>query len=154
MLPQVSLEALEQLVAEVLARHLAAPELDGGLHLVPLPQEAHRVLELEVVVVLVDVGPELDLFDVDDLLLLLRLVRLLLLLVEELAEIHDPADRRHRRRRDLHQVERLLGRPAQSVLDGNDSGLAAVGFDEAYLANPDTVVDSRRLVDTQVELTP
>ena len=57
---------------------------------------------------LVDVGPELDLFDVDDLLLLLRLVRLLLLLVQELAEIHDPADRRLGRRRDFHQVELQL----------------------------------------------
>src|SRR5215210_2658882 len=159
MLPQVSLEALQQLVAEILARHFAAPELDGGLDLVPFAQEADGVLELEVVVVLVDVGPELDLFDVDDLLLLLRLVGLLLLLVEELAEVHDAADRRLGRRGHLHQVEGLLLSPPQRLLHWHDAGLRAVGVDQAYLTNPDTLVDPRCLVDVSsppesVELAP
>jgi hypothetical protein len=134
-------------VAEILARHFAAPELDGGLDLVSFPQEPDGVLELEVVVMLVDVGPELDLFDVDDLLLLLRLVGLLLLLVEELAEVHDAADRRLGRRGHLHQVEsRCLSHP-QGLLHRHDSGLATFGVDQAHLAYPDAVVDPRCLVD-------
>src|SRR3954468_6526499 len=131
MLPQVSLEALEQLVAEALARHLAAPALDGGLHLVPFPQEADRVLELEVIVMLVDVGPELDLFDVDDLLLLLRLVRLLLLLVTEPAQIQDPAARRRGPPRDFPQVELQPLSLAQPLFDRHDAALATVGLHQA-----------------------
>src|SRR5436305_7498775 len=147
MLPQVSLEPLQQLVAEVLARHFTAPELDGGLHLVPFAEEADGVLELEIVVVLVDVGAELDLFEMDDLLLLLRYVRLLLLLVEELAEVHDAADRRLRRRRHLHQVEGLLLCPPQRLFDRHDARLRAVSLDQAHLPYPDALVDPRCLVD-------
>src|SRR5689334_15312515 len=100
----------------------------------------------------VDVRPDLDLFDMDDLLLLLGLVRLLLLLVEELAEVHDAADRRLGGRSDLDQVEPLRARPRQSLLDGDDPRLPALLIHQAHLAHPDPLVDPRRLVDTQ--LTP
>jgi hypothetical protein len=55
--------------------------------------------------VVVDVGPELDLLDLDDLLLLASFVLLLLLLEPELAVVQDLADGGIGVRRDLHQVE-------------------------------------------------
>src|SRR5258706_6909472 len=121
--------------------------MEGGLHLITIAEEPDCVLELEIVVVLVDVGPELDLFEVDDFLLLLRDVSLLLLLVEELAEVHDAAHRRLSRRRHLHEVENLLLCPPQSLFDRHDAGLRAVSFDQAHLTYPDALVDPRCLVD-------
>src|SRR6185295_955768 len=68
-------------------RHLAAPEEDRRLDLVAILEEALDVLLLELVVVLVDLRAELDLFDLDHLLVLASLTRALLLLVLVLAEI-------------------------------------------------------------------
>ena len=52
------------------------------------------------------------------------------------------------------ELLRALKPDVKIVVGGYDPSLAAVRFDEADLPNPDTVIDARRLVDTQVELTP
>ena len=81
--------------AELLVRHLAAAEAQRHLDLVAFLEEPADGAHLHVVVVIVDAGPHLDLFDLDDLLVLARLGGLLLLLVFVLAVIEDlgrPAD--------------------------------------------------------------
>ena len=105
---QVLDQPLQDPVPDLGVRHLAAAEEDRRLHLVAVLEEALDVLLLELVVVLVDLRPELDFLDLDHLLVLLRLARPLLLLVLILAVVHDPADRRHGGGRDLHEVEALL----------------------------------------------
>src|SRR5258708_21204170 len=75
-------------------RQLAAAEAHGHLDLVAFLDEFEHAAHLDVVVVVVDAGAQLDLLDLDDLLLLARLVAALLLLVFELAEIEDLDHRR------------------------------------------------------------
>src|SRR5690606_31172925 len=71
-------DLVEQFEPKLLVRHLAAAEPHGDLDLVALAQELLDRAHLHVVVVIIDIGPELDLLDLDDLLLLARLRRLLL----------------------------------------------------------------------------
>jgi len=104
------------------------------------------VLLLELVVVLVNLRPELDLLDLDDLLVLLGLPDALLLLVLVAAEVHDAANRRHRRSGDLDQVEALLSRDSQRLLRRHDAQLRARVVDDPDLANPDPFVYPRAVV--------
>src|SRR4029450_1984084 len=89
----VGLDAVEQLRAELLMRHLAASEAQGDFHLVALLEEAADRAHLHVVIVCVDVRPHLDLLDLDGALLLARFGGLLLRLVFVFAVVEDLADR-------------------------------------------------------------
>ena len=66
----------------------------GDLDLVAFLEEAFDGAHFHVVVVIVDAGPHLDLFDLDDLLSLARLGGLLLLLVFVFAVVEDLGHRR------------------------------------------------------------
>ena len=127
-------------------RHLAAAEKNRGLDLVALGQEALDVLLLELIIVLVDLRPELDLFDVDYFLVFLGLARALLLLILILAEIHDPAHRRYGRGRDLDQVQSFLLGNGQRLRRRHDAELLAVIIDYANFPNPDSFVDANTIV--------
>ena len=93
-LSRSSLHPHQHVHAELLVRQLAAAEAHGHLDLVAFLDEFEHAAHLDVVIVVVDAGAQLDLLDLDDLLLLARLVLVLLLFVFELAEIEDLADRR------------------------------------------------------------
>src|SRR5262245_40896932 len=56
---EVAQDLLDDAVAELLVGHLPPPERHGELHLVPLLEERARVLQLEVVVVVLDLGTHL-----------------------------------------------------------------------------------------------
>ena len=104
------------------------------------------MLLLELIVVLVDLRPELDLFDVDDLLVLLRLARPLLLLVLILPEIHDPADGRHGGGGDLHQVQPLLLGDDEGLRRRHDAELLPVIVDDPNFPDADAFVDANTVV--------
>ena len=90
-------DAFQHPHADVLVGHFAAAEAQRHLDLVALLDERLHGAHLHLIVVLIDVRANLDLFDFDDFLLLFGFVLLLLLFVFELAEIQDlarPADRR------------------------------------------------------------
>src|SRR6185503_5103261 len=143
---QLSDQPLENPPPDLGMRHLPAAEEDRRLDLVAILEEALDVLLLELVVVLVDLGAELDLFDLDHLLVLPSLTRALLLLVLILAEIHDAADRRHRRRRDLDQVEPLLLGDGESLRRRHDAELCARIVDHSDFTDPDAFVYPRAVV--------
>src|ERR1700752_4695259 len=67
--PGVGLHALKQLGAELLMRHFAAAEAQGDLDLVAFLEEALHGAHFDLVVMVIDHRPELDLLDLDDLLL-------------------------------------------------------------------------------------
>jgi hypothetical protein len=96
--------------------------------------------------VIVDHRPQLDLFDLDDLLLLARLGGFLLRLVFVFAEIEDLADRRDRIRRDLYQIEPGLLRQGECGGDFSDALVGAIFVDELDLADADLLVDARTLL--------
>src|SRR5690348_12561197 len=127
-------------------RVLAAAKEDRRLHLVAVLEEALDVLLLELVVVLVDLRPELDLLDVDHLLVLLRGPRALLLLVLVLAEIHDPADGRHGRGRNLDEVEALRPRQRERLRRRHDAELCAGVVDYPDFPYPDAFVHSDAII--------
>ncbi len=91
---EVALHTLQHFHAELLVRHFATAEAQGDLHLVAFLEEPFDRAHLHVVVVIVDGGAHLDLFDLDDLLMLARLGRLLLRLILVFAVVEDLADGR------------------------------------------------------------
>ncbi len=97
--------AVQKFDAKLLVRHLAATETQGDLDLVAFGQEFHDRAHLDLVVMGIGPGTELDLLDLDDLLLLTGLGLALLLFVFELAQIHDLADRGHGVRGNLDKVQ-------------------------------------------------
>src|SRR3954447_618885 len=131
----------EDLHPELRVGHLTTTEHDRQLDLVALAQEAHDMLHLRGVVVLVDLRPELHLLDDDVRGLALRLTPSLFLLVDVPAIVHDPADGRVRVGRDLHQIELLLAGLRLRFREGADPQLLAFGTDEEDLAGSNAVVD-------------
>src|SRR5439155_19250191 len=99
-------------------------------------------LELEVEVVLLGLRPHLDFLDQDRRLLLARFLQPPGLRVLVLAEIHDAAHRRLRLGCDLDEVELLLPRGLERLLDGHDAELRPVGADDPNLPHPDSLVDT------------
>lgn len=135
--------ALKQFPAKVLVRHLAAPEPQGHLYLVSVFQKLEDVAHLHVVVVGVGIGPELDLFDLDDLLLLAGLGLALLRLILEFAEIHDLADRWIGVRGNLDQVQTSLIRHVHGAGGRNNADVFTVGPNQANFRRADIVIDAR-----------
>src|SRR6185369_1414428 len=137
---QLGHQFLENAPADLRVRHLAATEEDGGLDLVPFAQEPLDVLLLELVVVHIDLRPELDLLDLDHPLVLLGFAGALLLLILILAKVHDAAHRWYRGRRDLDQVESLLTRNDQRLWRRHDPQLLPGLVDDPDFANTDAFI--------------
>jgi hypothetical protein len=136
-------QPLQQPEAELRPGLLTTAEHDGDLDLVPGLQEPHHVTLLGLVVVRVDLRPQLHLFDDGVGLVPAGLARLLRGLVLVLAEIHQLADRRPGGCGDLDQVEiGFLGQP-KCVLDPNDAYLLTVRSDQPHLGNADALVDAQ-----------
>src|SRR5579863_403753 len=95
-------------------RDFASAKLHHCLHSIAFLQEPDGVIFLEVVIVIVGVGAELQLLHLYDMLFLLGFVRLLLHLVLVVAVIDRLRDRRYRGRGHYHQIETKLLRPSQS----------------------------------------
>src|SRR5262245_32505678 len=130
-------------------RHLASTKENRRLDLVTLFEEALDVLLLELVIVLVDLRAELDLFDQDHFLVLLRLTRALLFLVLVLPEVHDAANRRVCRGGDLDEVETLRLGNRQRLRRRHDAELRSGVVDHANFPDPDPFVDTNAIVTTR-----
>src|SRR5262245_49560182 len=114
----------------------APAEMDGCFDLVAILKNSRRVILLEVVVVLIGAGAELDLLDGDEGLFRLGLLGFLLLLVLPFAEVNDSTDWRRRRRRYFNEVEPFFARDCQGLLRRHYSQLRTVIVDYANLADP------------------
>jgi len=134
-------KAVQLQLAPIEVDHLPTAEHHRHLRLVPLLQESLSVLGLKLEVVILGLGPELDLFDLNDRLFLPRLSRLLALLVSVLPVIDDPADRRLGFRRHLHQIERQALGDLQGLLNREDSELFPIRINDSNLFDPNPLVD-------------
>ena len=135
-------QLLQQPESELGATLLTSAEHDRDLDLVAGLEEADDVALLGLVVVLVDLGAKLHLFDDGVSLVLAGLTVLHRRLVLELAVVHELGDRRARHRSNLDEIEvGLLGEP-QGILDPDDSDLFAVRTDQSHLGDADPVVDA------------
>src|SRR5215831_14887525 len=139
----VGLHALQNLPAELLVGELAAAKPQRHLHLVAVFEKPLDGAHLHVVVVIVDAGPHLDLFDFDDLLPLAGFCRLLLLLVFVLAVVEDLGHRRRGIRRYLDKVEAGFGSAGQGIGNGDNTKILAGVVDQADFAGADIFIHPR-----------
>ncbi len=117
------------------------PEHHGDLHLVVLLKKLPDMLDLDLQIMLLRLGSETDLLDLNDRLALFGDLNLLALLVSEFSIIHDPADRRRRGGRHFHQIQTRLGRLRQGIRQRNDPQLLPVHIDYPDRRSPDLTVD-------------
>src|SRR5205085_6797099 len=142
---------LHQLHSEFLVRHFPAAKLQLHAHLVAAVEELLAVADFREVIVVVDVYPELDLFQFrpGSLLILILLGDV----VTELSEIDDLADRRVRRGRDLDQIETETLSFAQRVREFHDAELVAGGsHDDPHLAGANPTVYTNLLLQIKSKL--
>ena len=133
-------QAIDDLVAEITVRHLAALEAQRGLDLVAFVQEADRHVLLGLVVVLVDGNRELDFLDNDDLLLLARGAVRLIFFVQIFAVILNLADRRDGVGGDFYQVKRALPSHFEGFEGSHDAELLAILVDDADFTGADALI--------------
>jgi hypothetical protein len=125
--------------------HFTTTETQGDFHLVAFVDEGLHGAKFHLIVVLVDIGAHLDLFDLDDFLLLLGFVLLFLLFIFELAEVQDLHDRWVGVRADFKQVETNLKGALKRLAARHDAGHFAVLIDQTYLGRPDFLIHTRAI---------
>jgi hypothetical protein len=140
---RLGLHAIQHFHAEMLMRHLTAAKPQRDFDLVAFFEEAPDRAHFHVIVMIVDAGTHLDLFDLDDLLILACFRLLLLLLVLVLAVIQDFADRRLRIGRDLDKIETGVGCSLHGIQFADDSDVLSSFVDQSHFTGPDLVVDLR-----------
>src|SRR5713226_3819974 len=134
-------DSVENPPSDVLVDHLPAPEHDRHLYLLSCFEELLQTLELRLEIVLGDLGSQLHLLQLDDVLLA-ALVLLALDRLELVASVVDQAaDRRARLRRHLDKVESLLACDAQSGVQGEHSQLVVLVIDQTHFRAADLIVD-------------
>ena len=134
---------LQHLRAKFLMGHFAPPKPQGHFDLIAIVDKSARVPHLHVVIMGIDVGPQLDLFHVDRLLPLAGDIGLFLIFVFELAEIDDFADRRRGVRRHFNQVEVYAVCSFEGVCGSNDADLLAILIDQPNLGTVDVCIYPR-----------
>lgn len=143
---EVSGKAREQQFALLFEDDGASAEEDVSFHFIAFLEELLRMFELEVIVMIVGLRTETDLFHLLLLLVSFRLLLLFLLRIEELLVVNNSADRRIGRRRYLDQVEVLLISNMHCLLKRVDALLYIVA-DEANLSDTaDLIVDTMRVL--------
>ena len=135
-------QALQEPDPELGPGLLAAAEADDALDLVPALEESLDVAALGGVVVLIDLGAELDLLELGVCLVASRVARLHGRLVLELAVVHELAHRWAGVGCHLDQVEVGLLSQTQGVLHADNADLLAAGADETHFGNADPFVDT------------
>ncbi len=141
------LDAVQELHAEILMRHLTAPEAKRKLYLVAIFKEALGGPHLHVIIMIVDVRAHLDLLDLDDLLLLAGLVGLFLGLILEPPVVHDLADRRRLVRRDLDQVQPRPYGEFKRALNRDGAVVFTLAINQLNFMNADFLVCPRSILD-------
>ncbi len=127
----------------VLMDDLASAEKHGHLAAVPVLKETPDMPKLGLVVMIVGLGPDLDLLDLDHGLILLGFLLLLVLLLSDFAEIHDAADRRFRIGSDFYKVIALFLREIDGILAGQDADLLPSRTDAPHFAGANLLVAAR-----------
>lgn len=133
---------IEKGLPQVGVSHFATAEQDRKLNFIPGVEELGRLSPFRLEVVVVDLRPDANFFQLDDVLIPTRLALLAALLVPVLAVIHQPADRRHGVGCYLDEVEPSLTRHLERIKGRNDANLLALFVNEPNLANADALVDA------------
>jgi len=100
----VSEEFVNHLESKFGVGHFASAEFEGDFHLHILAEEINGVLDFDAEIVWIDLGAELDFFNLVGVLVLLGFLVALGLFVTVFAVINEAADRRIRIGGDLDKV--------------------------------------------------
>src|SRR6202041_538466 len=142
-------QPLQNLPPQPGPRHFTAAEKYRGLYFVALIQEAKHVVLLGLVIVVVHIDAELDLFYGDRLLVLLGFALFFLLLVEILPVVHDAAHGRLRGGRNLNQVQILFAGFFDGFERRHDAKLLPFVINHADFARPDAIIGAdKTFIDT------
>jgi hypothetical protein len=140
--PELIGKLIEERFAKIWVGHLAPPEEDGQLDLVSGIEELRGLPTFGLEVMVVDLGPDADLFQLDDVLVASRLTLFAALLVPKLAVVHEPADGWHRIGSHLDEIEPPLARHLKRIECGDNANLLAVLINQPDLADPDALIDA------------
>src|SRR5580704_13279639 len=142
-------QPLQNLPPQPGPRHFTAAEKYRGLYFVALIQEAKHVVLLGLVIVVVHIDAELDLFYGDRLLVLLGLALFLFLLVKIFPVVHDAAHGRLRGGRNLNQVKILAFGQFERFEGRHYADLFTFVSDHANFAGSNAVIGSdKAFIDT------
>jgi hypothetical protein len=122
--------------------HLAAAEEDGQLDLVTGVEELRGLPTFGFEIVVVDLGPDADLFQLDNVLMTAGLTLFAALLVSKLPVVHEPADGWHRIGSHLDEIEPPLSRHLKRIESGDNANLLAVLINQPDFADPDALIDA------------
>ncbi len=117
---QIFGKAEQQFPAQIGMGNLASTKLHNSFHAITLLQKPDRMILLEVVIVIVSVGSELQFLHLHDMLLFLGVVLLLLHLILVLAVVDRFSDRRHSGWRYQHQIQAQILRLPDGGLSRHD----------------------------------
>jgi len=135
-------ELIEQDFAQIRVGHLAAAEENSQLDLVSSVEELRGLATLRLKVMVVDLGPDADLFQLDNVLMAAGLTLFAALLVSKLPVVHEPADGWHRIGSHLDEIEPPLARHLKRIECGDNANLLAVLINQPDLADPDALIDA------------
>lgn len=138
----VRADTLELSYTKFLMRHFAAPETQSDFHLIAFGYELANLSHLDLIVVLVGLRSQFDLFNFNLLLLRLCLRQSLSFLELELSKVHDPAHWRLRGWRDFHQIKLSVFGHRKRFAKRFDAGLLTVFIYQSNLGSGDLTVDS------------
>jgi hypothetical protein len=117
---QVFRETQQQFAAKIRMRDFASAKLHDCFDAIAFLQKPDRMVLLEVVIVIVSVGPELQFLHLHDMLLFFGVVLLLLHLVLILAVVDRLGDRRHGGGRYQNQIQTQILRLPNGQLSRHD----------------------------------
>ncbi len=143
---KIGSDSLDLAHADFLVRHFSATEAQSDFDFVFLLQEARHVAQLDLVVVFISTGAELDFFYLNLLLLELLLMLSLLFLVLEFAEVHDPANGRLRHRGNLNQINASFFSQLQGLSDSCYAECLSVFPNQSNFGCVDLFVNALRLL--------
>lgn len=138
---EVFLDALQDLHSLVGISDFPSSKQNGDLGLVLLAQKTPDVLDLRQQVMLVRLGTNLDLLNLDDRLFLLGFLAPFALLILELPVVHDFTDWGSGVRSDFHQVELILCRQLQGFLQRQHAQLLTLATDESNFWRSNFLID-------------
>ncbi len=128
-----------------MVRHFPSTKTQRDFHLIALFEEALNGATFNFIVMLIDIGPHLDLFDLNDFLLLLGFSLLFLLLVFVFPVIENFTDRRLCIWRNFDKIEACLHGDLEGGFGIYDSALFARMIDKQNLRHANLIVDARAI---------
>src|SRR6266481_105639 len=122
-------EFVNNLKTDFCMGHFAPAEFEGDFYLHILAKEINRVLDFDAEIMRINLGTELDLFDLIGVLVLLGFFVALGLLVAVFAKVDEAAHWRGGIGRDLDQVDASGTGHVESIPESENTELFAVGPD-------------------------